>query len=84
MPGYSGNGELCQGIILIISSIINNLISSFKDIDECSVNETICGTGFTCTNFDGGYNCTGMFSFFYFFILLILLFLRYQWMYFES
>ena len=33
-------------------------VSFFSDIDECSINPGICGSGNTCNNSEGGYFCT--------------------------
>ncbi|XP_064416930.1 adhesion G protein-coupled receptor E1 isoform X2 [Latimeria chalumnae] len=32
--------------------------STCEDIDECSLNSTICGKNASCTNTEGSYNCT--------------------------
>ena len=49
-------------VILLLWALFINYSSStfsvFPDIDECSINSNICGSGSNCTNFEGGYDCT--------------------------
>ena len=55
--GYTGDSK-CFGKILLTSFKMKCMQASYKstDIDECSLNATLCGQ--LCTNTDGGYTCS--------------------------
>ena len=75
LPGFTGNGSLCQGKNAGI--IEGNFLLFCVDIDECAGNSSLCNPNAECYNIIGSYicychsgyersnttDCTGKFSF---------------------
>ena len=48
----------CDGIYASLILPCSLITWSFIDIDECSAGTDMCASNATCTNTEGGYNCS--------------------------
>ena len=58
--GFTGNGFYCSGIYGYFYFVQQELdeYRACIDIDECSAGTDMCASNATCTNTEGGYNCS--------------------------